>query len=65
MMKEVALRTAVSSVVFFAFILVWRGEGFGQPQLVNAMFSTVIFALFYAAIRVGFIMFRNPDRDGS
>ncbi len=62
-MKRLALRTALSSAFFFAFILLWRGEGFGQEQLLGAMFSTIIFAMFYAAIQVAFIVFRGSDRD--
>ncbi|OAN76700.1 hypothetical protein A8B82_14995 [Sulfitobacter sp. EhC04] len=64
-MRQVTLRTAVSSAIFFVIILLWRGEGFGQEQMIQAMFSTIMFALFYAAIQVALIMFRGSDRDDS
>ena len=59
-MAHLTISVAVASLVFFVLTLLIRGNGFGTEALTAAAFSTVIFAMAFAAIRVALLIFRGP-----
>ena len=61
-MPKLARATAVATAIFFVVILVVRGDGFGSEAIWAAIFSSIVFAMVYAAIQVAIIMFKG-DRE--
>lgn len=62
MIPRLARRTAIVTAVFFVVILIFQGDGMNSAAIWSAVFSSIIFAMAYAALQVALIMFKG-DRE--
>ena len=60
-MRGVAINVAVASAVFWLLSALWHSGSLGVDALVEHLFSTVVFAMIYAAIQVGILVFRSDE----
>lgn len=65
-MRIAAIQILTASVIFFVLItgfeILARGAVFDAETLMSGVFRTIIFAMAYAAIVVGMIIFRGEKK---